>query len=161
METIRQAIRHIARGDDTTAIVCRVDSVDASARTCDCTPIDGSAPLLDVGLQAVHGGTSGLLITPRVGSEVLVCLASHATAAFVLVTAEVQSVSLDAATSITINGGANGGLINIDALTSVLNNLVSAFNAHTHPAPGGATSAPTVLIKSIDKSTYEDTKVTH
>ena len=41
-------------------------------------------------------------------------------------------VAVDVAESITINGGKLGGLINIEALTAKLNELVRVFNSHTH-----------------------------
>lgn len=80
---------------------------------------------------------------------------------------------------ISINGGGNGGLINIEDLTSKLNDLtnkfnsfVSTFNSHTHvvnttgsaTAQTGTAQAPTSSAQSansFDKSDYEDTLVCH
>lgn len=41
-----------------------------------------------------------------------------------------------------------------------LTNIVNAFNTHTHPAPGGATSAPTVPMPSASSVAASDVKVT-
>jgi len=52
------------------AVPCKVDSVDTAKALCDVTPLDGSAPILDVRLQAVPG--AGLLLVPSVGSIIYV-----------------------------------------------------------------------------------------
>ena len=77
---------------------------------------------------------------------------------------------------ITINGGENNGLVKITELTNKLNELVNAFNNHTHsgvitavsggsgaPAIGtpGNTGTPVSTAKTFTKDDYEDTKVTH
>lgn len=63
---------------------CTVDSVDERARTVDCTPLDESAPLVGVNLQANQEGDTGVVCFPAVGSYVIVAFISPAVAAVVL-----------------------------------------------------------------------------
>jgi hypothetical protein len=70
-------------------------------------------------------------------------------------------VAVDVAESITINGGKLGGLINIEALTSKLNELVRVFNSHTHTAPNGPTTPPTTTANQLQRKDYEDEKIKH
>lgn len=64
--------------------VCTVDSVDEKARTVDCTPLDESAPLVGVNLQANQEGDTGVVCFPAVGSYVIVAFITPAVAAVVL-----------------------------------------------------------------------------
>ena len=53
MNNIKETIRQLAQGGrQSVSLVCTVDAVDKTARTVDCTPLDESAPLLGVNLQA-------------------------------------------------------------------------------------------------------------
>lgn len=69
---------------------------------------------------------------------------------------------------VTIAGGTGGGLPLgsnymqlINELTAVVNGLISLYNAHVHPAPGGTTS-PTASLQSatVTGSPQQSTKVT-
>lgn len=81
---------------------------------------------------------------------------------------------------IKFNGGDNKGLINIEDLTSKLNNLVNevnqlrtVFNTHTHSVTTTGTSVAqtgiaspttspvTTPVSSFNVNDYEDTKITH
>lgn len=72
------------------------------------------------------------------------------------------------ADQITLNGGQNGGLVMINELTQKLNDLVTAFNAHTHAVAttGTATeqtgtAAPTTnTANPFVASDYENNKIT-
>ena len=81
---------------------------------------------------------------------------------------------MDEVERIEINGGKLGGLINIEAITAKINQLVEAFNAHTHIIPTGAivcgsypnanpVTAPKILspASSFDRTDYEDTTIKH
>lgn len=83
---------------------------------------------------------------------------------------EDNNVKLSAA-SITLNGDGKGGLVMVDELTTEINKLVTAFNAHTHVVTGTAdpitnaiagTAAPTVSQATILNATsYTNTKIKH
>lgn len=165
MSNIRETIRQLAQGGRrTVSLVCTVDAVDRTARTVDCTPLDESAPLLGVNLQANQGSAFGVVAFPKVGSYVVVGFVADGDAGVVLLTDEVESVEVvisdDAARitadkdgvrvdvgdgtsahltrdGIVLNGGSLGGLVKVGELTDKLNGLIDAFNSHTHELPAG------------------------
>lgn len=74
------------------------------------------------------------------------------------------------AESITLNGDGKGGLVMVDELTTEINKLVAAFNAHTHVIAGTdsmtgsitATAAPAVSpVIDFIASSYTNTKIKH
>ena len=122
-----------------------------------CTVRFGSLVIPGVRIRASLKDENGeLLVTPAVGSEVIAGTLHGDLNSLVV-------MACDKAQSITINGGSLGGLVNIGALTEKLNDLVTAFNAHTHPCPNGTTSP--VLTEQqasmFSKGDYEDTRVKH
>lgn len=129
-------------GRQTVSLICTVDAVDKDARTVDCTPIDEGAPLLGVNLQANQESKFGVVVYPRVGSYVVVGFVVDGSAGVVLMTDDVESIEMvvkDDNTSLKItedgivmNGGDLGGLVKVEELTSKLNELIDAFNNHTH-----------------------------
>lgn len=54
-------------------------------------------------------------------------------------------------------GGATGFFTEWTALNTAIQGFITTFNSHTHPAPGGATSAPTVLATLNLSSAKKDT----
>ena len=126
----------------------------------------------DVRLRSVvNDSESGIVITPSVGSIVLVADLSGGkfTQMVVVMYSEIDKVEF--------NGGKKDGLININDLTNKLNNLVDEvnglkdkFNTHTHTvtttAPAGEWITKTTTSTASDatkfnKSDYEDDKITH
>ncbi len=128
-----------------------VNSVDGTV----CEVQIGNIAIPDVRLRASEIDLDGeMLITPKVGSAVIVgSLSGDLTQLVVL--------QVDKVESIVVNGGKLGGLVNIDALTSKLNELVQAFNSHVHPCPNGMTSKSTTIAQKFDKGDYEDDKIKH
>ena len=120
-----------------------------------CTIEIGSLTVSDVRLRASEKQEeTQILITPAIGSAVILASLSGDMTNLVV-------VAVDVAESITINGGKLGGLINIDALTSKLNELVQVFNSHTHTAPNGPTTPPTTSANQLQRKDYEDEKIKH
>ena len=166
MNNIADAIRKLAQGGhQTVSLICTVDAVDKEARTVDCTPIDESAPLLGVNLQANQESTWGVVTYPRVGSYVVVCFVADGNAGVVLMTDDIESIEVVVSDTtsrvvideervridvgeetsaeltkdgVVLNGGTLGGLIKVAELTSKLNELIDAFNNHTHTLVVGA-----------------------
>lgn len=185
MGNIGQMIKALARqGANIEAQLCIVTAVDAAARTVDCEPLDESAPLLGVNLQANQGLTSGMVLIPKVGSYVIVALMNDGVNGCVIATEEVERMELvigEARVEVTedgivLNGGGLGGLVKVEALTAKLNELIDAFNAHTHTLPSGAvavsgsatsqTNAVPITVPAITskhaevaRSDYENEKV--
>lgn len=137
MDNIREVIRQLARSGPMASLVCVVDAVDRQARTVDCTPLDESAPLLGVNMQANQGSRWGMVAYPRVGSYVVVGFVAEGQAGVVLLTDDIESIEADTDTDtsrammddsgitlsvgtdttlcltpdgITLNGGTLGGL---------------------------------------------------
>ena len=120
-----------------------------------CTVEIGSLTVSDVRLRASEKPEeTQILITPAIGSAVILASLSGDMTNLVV-------VAVDVAESITINGGKLGGLINIEALTSKLNELVQVFNSHTHTAPNGPTTPPTTSANQLQRKDYEDEKIKH
>ena len=95
MNNIKETIRQLAQGGrQSVSLVCTVDAVDKTARTVDCTPLDESAPLLGVNLQANQESTFGVVAFPKVGSYVVVGFVADGAAGVVLLTDEVESVEV-------------------------------------------------------------------
>ncbi len=138
--------------------------------------VEGNTCTVEFGSQKVSGvrlraSTSELerqmLIVPKEGSAVVVgSLSGDLSDLAVLVVDEVERIE--------INGAKLGGLVNIEPLVDGLNNLVNAFNEHTHQVaigavitPGGANTAPVPVPKTssqaqrFDRDELEDTTVQH
>jgi len=135
---IRQLIRSQLK-DQT--IIGKVISVDPDAGTCDVSPVNGSADLLGVLLRAVvNSETTGLVILPKVDSDVLVSIIHNNDAqSFISQFSEFEEILIEQkvdgetvfkwqlnsdgelsvdSEKITFNGGDNGGIVNIGALTT-------------------------------------------
>ncbi|MBD5231938.1 MAG: hypothetical protein HDS66_07310 [Bacteroidales bacterium] len=153
MQNLRNIIRQLAQPDgETVALVCTVDAVDKSARTIDCSPINESAPLLGVNLQANQGADFGLCLFPEIGSFVVVGFIADGSAGVVLLTEKIESAEIvitdtsavmDAngvrietgdisaqldKNAVTFNGGSLGGLVKVEDLTKRLNLIENDIN---------------------------------
>lgn len=153
VENIREAIKLLAEPDgETAALICTVDAVDKDARTVDCSPINESAPLLGVNLQANQGSDFGVCLFPKVGSFVVVGFVADGAAGVVLLCDEIESaeivigdssafISADGLTvkvgntsaeldknAVTFNGGSLGGLVKVVELTQRLNLIENDIN---------------------------------
>lgn len=119
---------------------------------------------------------SNFIVYPAIGSDCYIGFYGGSTNSPVVIGFQnAESVAISGQTDIsldseqiTLNGGENGGLINIQDLTSKLNELVNAFNNHTHQITGvqpgsGSVTAPPVMspASTFTASDYEDTTVTH
>lgn len=177
--SIKEIIEKIAKGDEEMySVIATVDEVDEDERTCTCSPIDNSAQLFDVKLQAGNGATTGLVQIPKENSQVVITFLSKDTA-FVSLAVEVDKVLLDC-DEITFNGGDNGGLIVIQSLIDRLNvienkhnDLVNALSSRTwvttatisaSAVVGVITASPLVNVSispTTQKSDLENDKIKH
>lgn len=106
MSQIKEAIQKITdTRDELYSLVCTVDAVDESARTCDVSPIDGHAPIYGVRLQGAIGDDTGVVCIPKTGS-VVICTFLGKTSAYVALVSEVDRILLHAP-DVSI-GGNNG-----------------------------------------------------
>ena len=142
-------------------IVSRVDGIT-------CTVRFGEMEVDGIRLRASEASQDAqMLIVPKVDTAVIVGSLSGDLSELVV-------LSVDVIERIEINGGKLGGLINIEALTDKINELVNAFNNHTHtiqtgqiecgPYPNSApVMVPAITSKAqqLQKSDYEDETVKH
>lgn len=155
-EQIRHLIRQIAGKGVFPTYVAKVDSVGGG--TCSVTRVADGMSLENVRLNASGDSSVGLVLTPKAGSYVLVT-SIDGVSWFVSQCSELESV--------TFNGGTLGGMVKIQELTAKLNQLVEAFNSHTHSVSttGTAeaqtgTAAPVISrAVSFDKKDYENEKI--
>ena len=157
MNNIAEAIRRMAQGGrQSVSLICTVDAVDKEARTVDCTPIDESAPMLGVNLQANQDSRWGVVTYPRVGSYVVVGFVADGSAGVVLMTDDIESIEIVVSDTtsrvlideekvridvgeetsaevtkdgVVLNGGELGGLIKVEELTSRINNIEDDINS--------------------------------
>lgn len=171
---IARAIKAITGGNSGTALfTAEVKSVEGET----CTVLVGELEVPDVLLTPADEGADGkLLITPKEGSQVTVADLSGGELRHLAVVhwGEVEKISLTA-DSIELNGGDNGGLVKIEALTDKINNIEKDINklkqAFTTwvpvPQDGGASLKSGVAswaaqqLVQTQVSDLEDDKITH
>lgn len=160
------------KGDiNLTASVGDVVAVDMEQLTIDIK--DGDLDLYNVRLNAITGGSdSQLVIIPKVGSQVIyIPFDQSLTTTYAMAFSDIDHIEV---ANLKLNKGENGGLINIEALTSKLNALVDAlnqlksdFNAHAHTcaapdSPSTPPMAPSVANpQKFNSADYEDALITH
>ena len=155
---------------DSALVLAKVKQVDGQT----CTVSIGDLQLNEVRLRAVvNDEESGILVTPKVGSMVMITDLSNSTKRdwAVVMVSEIDKIE--------INGGKNGGLIRIEDLVSRLNaieddinNLKTTLTGWTPVAQDGGAALKTTLTipgtgwatKQLAKtktSDLEDDKITH
>lgn len=154
---LRERLQELTRRRGATLLQGIVKAVDGR----ECSVEIGSLTVPGVRLRASAVERDGeLLVVPKIGSAVIVGSLSGDLG-------ELAVLGVDAAETVTVNGGSLGGLVNIGELTERLNALVEAFNSHTHQVtvshPGGTftTVKPGGQAKKFVRGDYEDEKVTH
>lgn len=163
---IKDLIRDIVGDMRVYSIACKVNTVNKTEKTIDCSPIDDTADLLEVKLIADN--KTGFLIIPKVGSYVIVSLTNESDG-YVSMFSEVEEIQL--------NGEILGGLIKIDdlqqqwnanilAMKTMFQTVFAAIDTSltTAGGPAAAMSAYNPLaanIKDLDKNTLENKTVKH
>ena len=103
-----------------------------------------------------------ILMTPAVASAVVIgSLSGDLTHLVVLAMDRCDKIEMKG--EVVLNGGQYGGMIRVDDLTTKLNDLVRAFNTHTHVVdiPKAITATIPTPAKPFVRSDYEDTKIKH
>lgn len=172
MSRIADYIKRLAESEEVgiEAFLGTVTSVDEDARTCNVQPLMDDAEFIDVWLQGSDESTEGVLIVPKVDSEV-VCIAIDDFQAVVINTTSIEKVLIESPL-VQFNDGSNGGLINISDLQTEIEKLNSSLNSLKTiidsmipvPADGGAalkTALSTWVVETADLSNITDDKITH
>lgn len=154
---LQELLRGAGGGRETTLYQGIVKSVEGQT----CTVTVGGVDVPGVRLKASETEDKGrMLVTPKVGTAVTMGSLSGDMAELVV-------VQVDRVETIEVNGGQLGGLVNIGELTAKINELVDAFNSHTHQVtvahPGGTftTVKPMKAANRFDKGDYEDETIKH
>lgn len=180
MSKTGQLIKQIAGTSDEGVHVCKVLTVEGA--TCNVEPLNGLAELHGVRLNCVTSSTAGIIITPKINSEVIVHQISKVDS-YVAQFSEIEKINVEiGAFKFSLNGsemvfndGNNGGLIILQSLitdlgkySSVLTALKAALDVFVPqgtPADGGALAlALKTAMASYQTPTFqtiEDTKIKH
>ena len=154
---LQELLSGVGNGRETTLYQGIVKSMEGQT----CTVTVGGVDVPGVRLKASETEDQGrMLVTPKVGTAVTMGSLSGDLRELVV-------VQVDCVETIEVNGGQLGGLINIEELTAKINELVDAFNSHTHQVtvahPGGTftTVKPMKAANRFDKGDYEDETIKH
>ena len=163
---------------------CTVTSIDVNKRICNCAPVDGSAEIVEVSLEADIAINSsdepkdshpkGFFIVPKLNSLVTVSFTSKGNG-FLSSYTEIEDVIIKS-TSFTFNDGSYGGLIKVSDLIDRLKEYEDLFtqlktdlNAWTPVPQDGGLALKTILISgfltktvpSSNVSEFENDKIVH
>lgn len=168
VQDIKEAIRQIVgnRGGNGLFLVGEVKSVNEEI----CTVEVAGLELDEVRLTAVNDGADDkLVVTPKEGSMVLLADLSGGMLRDLAVVAFTKVDKIEATCGqIALNGGENGGLVNIEQLKQWMGNVESDLAAlktllQTSPIAGNGAPAAIVFSPRTQSvaSGIEDTKITH
>jgi hypothetical protein len=175
MSNIAAIIRAIVRQTiQPSVILGTVTAIDTGKRTADVQPIDDSAPLLGMGYAFSDDNESAAMVTPTVGSLVLVAMLNEYGTGYIVATDVAGSIHLRAP-AIQLNDGSNGGLVNIaplvekfNALEDDINDLKNKISTWSPVAQDGGAALKKALstwagssLTKTQASDLEDTAVTH
>lgn len=151
-DILDEAIKQNMNKQEIYSLVCNVDSVDLTDRTCVCTPVNGGAELQDVRIQASIGSSIGLFIEPEVDSKVVVSFLSREIA-YISLYSEIKNVHLNFTEKVIFNDGNNGAMVKIGDLVTQLNDIenkvndiIAVYNGHTHVETGASTNPTLSLV---------------
>ncbi len=147
--------------------------VEVNGATCKVARLGDNMIINNVRLNELSDETTGIVIRPKTDSCVLIAVIDDFNY-YVSLYSEIDSVDIQC-DKITINGGDNGGLINIEELKKQLNKMTKRIdgimsaieNSTTNPQDGGATYKTgmiSVLQSITDKEDFtnmEDDKIKH
>ncbi|MBP3353451.1 MAG: hypothetical protein J6L02_02220 [Bacteroidales bacterium] len=174
LSKIKESIQSIAGRNINDDCYVVGEVTEANGTTCS-VKINETLTLTDVlCIAADDGDSNNIKIKPKIGSKVLMADLSGGTLRQMAVVAYTQIAELEMPKidSLIINGGKNGAIINIEVLTSkinevigVLNSLITSYNSHTHSVPSFGTSGTAVpnsnKAKTLCSSDFADNTIKH
>jgi hypothetical protein len=149
---ILEAVQALAKTDQLSefkSIVCKASDINTTELTCTATPIDGTAEFFDVRLNA--NSQKGFVLIPKNNSIIIICQTSE-TSAFVSMVSEVDQIYL--------NGENNGGLVNVNDLTTKINQLVTQITSN-FSAIAAIYPYTIVPLTPFTPTDYQNLKVKH
>jgi hypothetical protein len=179
---IQEAVQRLAGvqlADQVSLVEGTVTAVDLSTRSCTVLVGSSASEFELPGVRLMAEVEDGVLVVPALDSGIIVGY-SKRVLPYVCQFSEVERVLLvTGATSIEVkdgqvqfNDGSFGGLVKIatlvsrlNALEDLLNNFISTFNGHSHPASSGTTSPTlsqqTQTASRTKQKDLENSNVTH
>ena len=112
-DELRQALQQ-KYGEKPVTVLGSISAVDVSSKTCDLD--DDGFMMYGIRLQCVTDAASGILKVPKIGAQALAVKIEDGDGFLLLDCAEYEKI--------IINGGNNGGLINIESLVEKINGKV-------------------------------------
>lgn len=174
---IRDAITTIAQQKnvgENIIFFCEVIEVNQTEQYIKCEVVKGNKGTFKVTIG------DDCAIYPDVNSQVIVLKNIIDNSYTLLKTEEISNIAINVSDTIILNGGANGGLVNVDelttkinTLTTEINNLKTIFNTWVVNVPPGSELSPGVialyastrtwvtLMNPLVSSDYEDTNILH
>lgn len=160
---LKEIIEQIAKDDqqEIYSLVCVVDEVNEDERTCSVTPLNGGVAVFGVRLQAAINQNVGFVAIPALNSEIVVTFLSKQSG-YVALFSEIDKILIDT-DQVEFNGGANGGLVNINDLVGKLNTIENDLNnlkatlAGWVPVPNDGGAALKASLASYNSSTLTPT----
>lgn len=175
LSEIKNSIRSIASGVPVTTSLFTAKVKRVSGETCT-VEVEG-VELSDVRLRAViNGNDSKLLITPKVGSYVLLAdMSGNMSRLVVLNYSEIEKIEINSDGNIVLNGGENMGIVKIEKLVQRLNKienkigeLMDVLNNWTPIAQDGGLALKTAAslwysgqMELSQREELEDKKIQH
>lgn len=183
--SIIEAIQKISGtqlNDNVRLLAATVDSVDVATRTCIVTTISSQGSVTIENVQLMASVDDGVLFVPAIDSTVLIIYSTY-NRPYISLFSELQKIVFvvgDSTLEITdglfkFNDGQLGGLVEVEKLTTKLNNLenlvnefIGKYNSHTHIltlSTGSGTAAPTTTTETgtltpTQRGDIENVKIT-
>lgn len=153
-------------GSNRPTMLGTVKYVDKTENTC--TVDDDGVEWLGVRLRSITGENNGIVAYPKQGAYVLCVKVEDSEEWAVIKATEYESIQMTIE-SLVINGGDNGGLLNIDAMISWMQKVyadLQTLKTQLSTWPVAGNGAPLALVFNPTapnpvKSDFEDTKIKH
>ena len=111
----------------------------------------------DLEYYNVSLGCGSVVLIPEKGSLCVIAALEGVDTECLLISAEkVERVKVKASTEIVFNDGQLGGLVKVQELTEVLNNIIMAYNMHTHSVIGNASLPPVKILDLVNREKLEN-----
>lgn len=157
MTTDDQLREIINRRNNVTATLrwVKVLNVDEKNSTMDVKGVSDDLEYYDVSL-----GCGSVVMIPEKGSLCIIAILEGVDTESLLISAEkVERVKVKTSTEIVFNEGKLGGLVKVQDLTEVLNNIVMAYNLHTHTVIGNASLPPAKSLDLVNREKIENKNI--
>lgn len=157
MTTDDQLRKIINRRNNVTATLrwVKVLNVDEKNSTMDVKGVSDDLEYYDVSL-----GCGSVVMIPEKGSLCIIAILEGVDTECLLISAEkVERVKVNTSTEIVFNEGKLGGLVKVQDLTEVLNNIVMAYNLHTHTVIGNASLPPAKSLDLVNREKIENKNI--